>query len=126
MQVTKYETNFKKRITFKKASNILIKEDTKNEENKLINIYPTIEFQEFTGFGGAFTDATCYNLSKCSNDIQDRILDEYFLENEMNYNICRLGIASTDFSKKSYSYSNEIGLSDFSIDEDMEYIIRKN
>lgn len=50
-------------------------------------------------------------------------MDVYFLENEMNYNICRLGIASTDFSKNSYSYSNEIGLKDFSIKEDMEYII---
>ena len=31
----------------------------------------------------------------------------------MNYSICRLGIASTDFSKNSYSYSNEKGLSGY-------------
>lgn len=60
MQITKYETNFKKRIIFKKTSDISLKKDTKNEENKLINIYPSIEFQEFIGFGGALT--RCYLL----------------------------------------------------------------
>ena len=55
MQVTKYETNFKKKIIFKKTSNNKLKKDTTNEENKLINIYPSIEFQNIIGFGGALT-----------------------------------------------------------------------
>lgn len=41
----------------------------------------------------------------------------------MNYNICRLSIGSSDFNLNSYSYSNKTDLSDFSISEDMEYII---
>ena len=55
MQVTKYETSFKRRHIFTKTSNILFKKDEKNEENKLINIYPSIEFQTISGFGGALT-----------------------------------------------------------------------
>ena len=55
MQVTKYETCSKKRIIFKKTDTISFKNDTKNEENKLINIYPFIKFQNFSGFGGALT-----------------------------------------------------------------------
>ena len=41
----------------------------------------------------------------------------------MNYNFCRLSIGSSDFSLKSYSYSNASDLSDFSISEDKKYII---
>ncbi|MBO4815461.1 MAG: hypothetical protein J5507_00550 [Clostridia bacterium] len=51
MQVTKYETNFKRRLFLNKTSNIKFKPDIKNEENKLINIYSDIEFQNFIGFG---------------------------------------------------------------------------
>ena len=51
MQVTKYETNFRKKDFFKKTTNISMKLDKKNEENKLINIYPDLEFQSFIGFG---------------------------------------------------------------------------
>ena len=41
----------------------------------------------------------------------------------MNYNICRISIGSSDFSLNSYSYSSKKDLSDFSISEDMKYII---
>lgn len=41
----------------------------------------------------------------------------------MNYSICRLSIGSSDFNKNSYSYSNKNDLSDFSISEDLKYII---
>lgn len=63
MQVTKFETNFKRKLFFKKTSNISFKPDIKNEENKLINIYPYIEFQNFIGFGRSFNSvphATIY------------------------------------------------------------------
>lgn len=55
MQVTKYETNYRKKIFFKESTDIVFKLDKKNEENKLINIYPLIEFQSIIGFGGALT-----------------------------------------------------------------------
>lgn len=50
-------------------------------------------------------------------------MDEYFLSNEMNYSICRISIGSSDFSLNSYSYSNKNDLSDFSISEDMKYVV---
>ena len=55
MQITKFETNFKRNMFLQKTSNMFFKQDTKNEENKLINIYPSIEFQNIIGFGGALT-----------------------------------------------------------------------
>ncbi len=62
-------------------------------------------------------------MSICPKDISNNIIDEYFSTNKMNYNICRLSIASSDFNINSYSYSNKNDLSDFSISEDMKYII---
>lgn len=67
--------------------------------------------------------STCYNLSTCSKEVCDSILEEYFSYNKMNYNICRLSIGSSDFSLNSYSYSRKNDLSDFSISEDMKYVI---
>ena len=123
MDITKYETNYRRKLLLNETSNIKLKEDTYNEENKVINIYPTIEFQEFIGFGGALTGSTCYNLSTCTKDVQQQILNEYFSENKMNYSICRISIASSDFNLKSYSYSNKNDLSDFSISEDTKYVV---
>ena len=59
----------------------------------------------------------------CSEDLKKSILNEYFIPNNMNYNICRLSIGSSDFNLKSYSYSNKVNLSDFSISEDLQYVI---
>lgn len=41
----------------------------------------------------------------------------------MNYNIARISIGSSDFNTYSYSYSNKNDLSDFSISEDMKYVV---
>ena len=67
--------------------------------------------------------STCYNLATCKESTKNEILDEYFLDNKMNYNICRISIGSSDFNLNSYSYSNKQDLLDFSISEDKKYII---
>lgn len=52
MNITKYETNFKRKLFMNETSNnIDFMPDVYKEENKLINIYPFFEFQEFLGFG---------------------------------------------------------------------------
>jgi len=55
MEIIKYETNYKKKKFLNKKDSISFNEDVKNEENKLVNIYPNIKFQNFIGFGGALT-----------------------------------------------------------------------
>ncbi len=51
MNITKFETNFKRKLFMYETHNIYLKPDVYKEENKLINIYPFFEFQEFFGFG---------------------------------------------------------------------------
>lgn len=123
MRVKKFETNFRRKMFLNETNGILFSPDIFKEENSIINIYPSLEFNEFLGFGGALTGSSCYNLSTCNEQISDQLLDEYFLESNMNYNFCRLSIASSDFSLNSYSYSNKTDLSDFSISEDMKYVV---
>lgn len=123
MRVKKFETNFRRKMFLNETNGILFSPDIFKEENSIINIYPSLEFNEFLGFGGALTGSSCYNLSICNEQISNQILDEYFLENDINYNFCRLSIASSDFSLNSYSYSNKTDLSDFSISEDMKYVV---
>ena len=55
MEIIKYETNLRRKLFMHKSSNLSFKPNINNEENKLINIYPTISFQNFIGFGGALT-----------------------------------------------------------------------
>ena len=123
MRVKKFETNFRRKMFLNETNGILFSPDIFKEENSIINIYPSLEFNEFLGFGGALTSSSCYNLSTCNEQISNQILNEYFLEINMNYNFCRLSIASSDFSLNSYSYSNKTDLSDFSISEDMKYVV---
>ena len=123
MKITKIETNIKINMYFYKTEISKTKEYSEKLEKQILNIYPQIEYQKIIGFGGAFTGSTCYVLNNVKDNIKNSILDEYFGEDGLNYNFCRLTIASSDFSPKSYSYSSKKDLSDFSIFEDTKYII---
>ncbi|MBR3002667.1 MAG: glycoside hydrolase family 30 protein [Clostridia bacterium] len=123
MKVTKIETNIKRNMYLHQTEITHFKPYTEKVENNVLNIYPNLKYQKIIGFGGAFTGSTCYVLNNVNEDIKNKVLDEYFCENGLNYNFCRLTIASSDFSPKSYSYANKEDLSDFTITEDFKYII---
>ena len=83
-------------------------------------------FQSILGFGGAFTDSASYVWSELSSDLQDQVLDMYFSDNGLRYNMARLPVGSCDFSLENYNYANTSGdknLTDFSIDHDKYRII---
>ncbi len=123
MEIEKIETNYKRKIFFEETKNIKEKDYSIRISSKVINIYPEIKYQTIVGFGGAFTEATGYALKSVSEEEKKKILDDYFLDAGLGYSLCRLPIGSSDFSKKSYSYSYKEDLSDFNIDRDKEYII---
>lgn len=123
MNIYKFETNYKKKLFWKKTDNIDIKEYSPNVEFEVINIYPEIEYQSFIGFGGAFTESTGYSINLLPNELQESLLNDYFSNEGLCYSLCRLPIGSSDFSPSSYSYSQKEDLSDFSIEKDYQYII---
>ena len=122
MEITKYETNYKKNLFFYKTN----KKDEKMPdrfENELINVYPDILYQQILGFGGAITEAAGYCYSRLPQDKKNKFIEDYFSHNGLNYSLVRLPIGSSDFSLEPYSYSNKADLSDFSIEKDKEYIL---
>lgn len=123
MHITKFETNYKRKLFFSRLDNVKFKEYSTKIENQVINIYPEIKYQSIIGFGGAFTEATGVALKLLPENKQQELMNEYFSKDGFNYNLCRVPIGSSDFSEGSYSYSKKDDLSDFSIDKDRKYVI---
>lgn len=66
-------------------------------------------YQEIVGFGGAFTEATAINFYKLPEDVQDKIIEQYFGKDGIGYTLGRIHINSCDFSLQSYSFDNIAG-----------------
>jgi glucosylceramidase len=91
-----------------------------------IVLNPGLKFQEILGFGGAFTDATCYVFSQMAPSARERLFHEMFHPSEMGLSVCRICVGSSDYSRTVYSFDEgapDPGLTRFSIDHDREYII---
>lgn len=118
----KMETNFRRKL-FGKVEEVKWNGKLKNRERELIHLYPEMEFQEWIGFGGAFTEAAGYCLTRVSQSVANQILEDYFSENGLGYSFCRVPIGSSDFSLSSYSYLKNSDMNHFSIERDEQYII---
>lgn len=77
------------------------------ETEVAIFVNPKKQFQEFLGIGGAITDASAEVFSKLSKDKQEELLNAYFTEDGINYNIIRTSIHSSDFGLGSHTYIEE-------------------
>jgi glucosylceramidase len=96
------------------------------EQQVSIEIFPEKQFQEITGFGGSFTEASAYLLNQLSLENRQKILEAYFGETGARYSLTRTHMNSSDFSLGNYSYAPVEGdteLEHFSIQEDMDDII---
>jgi glucosylceramidase len=84
-------------------------------------------YQSITGFGGSFTEATAYTLSKLSPDKRAEVIKAYFDPKDGNgYTLCRTHINSADFSLSNYAYTEVDGdfeLEHFTIDRDRKWLI---
>ena len=120
MNILKLETN-KNNNMFFSTSNIKPDKYSSKIEKSIINIYPSITYQEFYGFGAAITGASGYAYSLLPDDKKQEFMKDMF--SDINYSLCRLTLGSSDFSIDSYSYSSKKDLSDFSIEKDFKYII---
>ena len=72
----------------------------------------TKTFQEFAGFGGAFTEAASTNWMKLSEEKKAEVIDTYFGAPEdggLGYSMGRVPINSCDFSPASYTFDDVEG-----------------
>lgn len=93
---------------------------------RVVNIYPECTYQTVKGFGGAFTEAAGYTLSKLPENVQEEIMNAYFGEDGLQYNLGRTHINSCDFALGNYAYvedENDTEFKTFDISRDHQYII---
>lgn len=90
------------------------------ETEVAVFVNPRKTFQSFLGVGGAITDASAEVFSMLSGDKQEELLNAYFSETGINYNIIRTSIHSSDFGLGSHTYIEEGDetLTTFSIEKD--------
>ena len=100
---------------------------TNNNNNATtLKINQSITYQEIEGFGGAFTDSSTHVFDSMPSNLQDQLVEMYFGETGLKYNMGRLTIGSCDFSMEYYNYDDvkgDVNLTNFNISHDEEHII---
>lgn len=92
-----------------------------------INLDPRQRYQELVGFGGAFTDASCYLFSQMQPAARQALLKQLFTPEGIGLTMGRTCIGSSDYSRNAYSFDDagepDPELKHFSIDHDRAYIL---
>ena len=99
---------------------------TTTDANIKITLKKEKPFQTMLGFGGAFTEAAAYTLSKMPSEKREEVLKAYFNKEEgLNYSIGRVHMNSCDFSLENYTYVDEYDetLETFDISREKRWVI---
>jgi glucosylceramidase len=90
-----------------------------------LQIVPHEQFQTMIGFGGAFTEAAAYTLSRMPAERRAEAIAGYFHpERGLGYSIGRVPIHSCDFSLGNYTYIDEgdVSLESFSLEHEEQWL----
>jgi glucosylceramidase len=92
-----------------------------------ITVDSAVKYQTIVGFGGAFTEATAYNLDKIGPQKKNEILNAYFNPfTGSGYTLIRTQLQSCDFSVGKYSYDdsvNDFTLKYFSLQHETKWMM---
>lgn len=92
-----------------------------------IAIDPAQRFQSILGFGGAFTDASCYLFGKMPQAARRQLLEDLYGSSGLRLSVGRTCIGASDYSLTAYSFDDsptpDPELKHFSIDHDRAYIL---
>jgi glucosylceramidase len=94
---------------------------------KGIHVDPAERHQEILGFGAAFTDASCFLLSKLNPQERQALLEEFFGASGLRLSVARTCMGASDYSTSVYSFDDspqpDPDLKLFSIEHDRAYIL---
>lgn len=99
----------------------VIEPEVTHAEKVTIEVSPNEKMQTILGFGGAFTEASAYNLSRINKIEREKAIKAYFDPEEgLGYTLGRVSIHGCDFSLGSYLYIDDYddSLNSFSIKRD--------
>jgi glucosylceramidase len=92
-----------------------------------IHLDPSTLYQEILGFGGAFTDASCYLMHQMAPDARKAFLSDLYGPAGLRLSVGRTCIGSSDFATKMYSLDDtpepDPELKHFSIEQDQAWIL---
>ena len=91
-----------------------------------ITVDPAKTAQTILGFGAAFTDASCFTLSRLSDSDRANLLHTMFGQDQHALSMGRIPIGASDYSTALYSYDegpSDPELRRFSIDRDRDYVL---
>ncbi|WP_152396121.1 glycoside hydrolase family 30 protein [Paenibacillus guangzhouensis] len=91
-----------------------------------LELDPAVRYQQILGFGGAFTEASAYTLSRMSEAKRVEVLHSYFDPTDgLGYTIGRVHIHSCDFALGNYTYVEEHdkALRTFDISRDHQWVL---
>lgn len=107
-----------------KTHEIVIPEKQESKHHHEIIIHDDFD-QTMQGFGGAFTEASAYNLSRIHQDVRNELIKTYFDPKEgIGYTLGRISINSSDFGLSTYDYVDayDESLASFDISRDQHII----
>ncbi|MDD4005774.1 MAG: glycoside hydrolase family 30 protein [Bacilli bacterium] len=112
------------RTFWQEQKNVLFSNKSINK-SKFVEIFPKQRYQQIIGFGGAFTEAACFNIMSSAPKIMKEICSSYYSLEGLCYTLGRVVINSCDFSLQSYTYVQEgdRNLSTFDISHEQKYVI---
>ena len=98
-----------------------------NPSEPAIEIDPAQTFQSILGFGGAFTDSSCYLLNQMEPEARQKLLAELVGPDGLRLSVGRTCIGSSDYARDAYSFDDgadpDPELKRFSIAHDRDYIL---
>jgi glucosylceramidase len=92
-----------------------------------VQVDPAKQYQEFLGFGAAFTDASCFLFSQMPRDARQALYSELFGERGLRLSVGRTCIGASDYSLNTYNFDESLDpdpdLTKFTIEHDRSYIL---
>lgn len=116
------ETDYKNQAFWKERCDF----EQRVDMMRVVNVYPDCRYQSIRGFGGAFTEAAGYNLTRLPKNVQEEIIQAYFGREGLRYNLGRTHINSCDFALGNYACDEDAAdetLAGFDISRDKKYIL---
>lgn len=104
---------------------------TNIKEASLVSMVVTsnITYQKIIGIGGAFTDSTGHNINLLPEGAQRKLMESYFSDDGLEYNMGRVTIGGADFSPSWYTFDDraedDMKLEHFALnEEDLTHKVR--
>lgn len=95
-------------------------------KRQVVAVNTSEAFQEFMGFGGAFTEAAAFTLAEAPSNLREEAIRAYYSKEEgLGYVLGRVAIHSCDFALANYTYveDGDSDLKTFDLSREDQWVI---